>query len=89
MSNSDTTLINAYHFMDDGRPLLHKQLVWRENDLRTNIASILSLLNSNDEVCLISQEDYNKAICSTDGDSYHLHNEIRSHSINIWKGDNA
>ena len=87
--SKDITLINAYRFMDDGRPLLHKQLVWRDNDLRSNIASILSLLKSSDEVCLISQRDYNKIICLTDGDSYRLHNDIRSHSINIWKGDNA
>ena len=87
--SKDTILINAYHFMDDGRPQLHKQLVWRDNDLETNLASILSMLKSNDEVCLISQSDYKKVICSNDGNCYNLHNEIRSYSINIWKGDNA
>lgn len=86
---NDNIFILAYRFMDDGRPYLDKQLVWREQDVCTNLASIVSLLQTNDEVLLIQVSDYNSIMTSTPTDWQSLHNEIRSHSINIWKGDKA
>lgn len=86
---NDNVFILAYRFMDDGRPYLDKQLVWREQDVTTNLASIVSLLQTNDEVLLIQVSDYNSIMTSTPADWKSLHEEIRSHSINIWKGANA
>ena len=87
---NDNIYILAYRFMDDGRPYLDKQLIWREQDLTTNICSIVSLLNTNDEICLIQVEDYN-TIMSTKpyNDWKTLHEAIRTKSINIWKGADA
>ena len=85
----DNIYILAYRFMDDGRPYLDKQLVWREQDITTNICSIVSLLNTNDEICLIQVSDYNSIMTSTPVDWQDLHNKIRSKSINIWKGDDT
>lgn len=81
--------ILAYRFMDDGRPYLDKQLVWREQNIETNICSILSLLQTNDEVCLIQVSDYNDIMTSKPEDWQTLHNTIRAKSINIWKGADA
>ena len=86
---ADNIYILAYRFMDDGRPYLDKQLVWREQDITTNICSIVSLLNTNDEICLIQVEDYNTIMCSNPADWQTLHEAIRSKSINIWKGADA
>ena len=86
---NDNIYILAYRFMDDGRPYLDKQLVWREQDVTTNLCSIVSLLNSNDEVCLIQVADYNKIMTNKPLDCMSLHHEIRSKSINIWKGADA
>ena len=84
---NDNIFILAYRFLDDGRPYLDKQLVWREQDIATNLASILSLLQTNDEICLIQVEDYNYIMTSIPVDWQDLHKLIRSKSINIWKGD--
>ena len=86
---NDNIYILAYRFMDDGRPYLDKQLVWREQDVTTNLCSIVSLLNSNDEVCLIQVADYNDIMASKPLDWSDLHETIRSKSINIWKGADA
>ena len=86
---NDNIYILAYRFMDDGRPYLDKQLVWREQDVTTNLCSIVSLLNSNDEVCLIQVADYNDIMTSKPLDWSDLHETIRSKSINIWKGADA
>ena len=84
---NDNIFILAYRFLDDGRPYLDKQLVWREQDIATNLASILSLLQTNDEICLIQVEDYNYIMTSIPVDWQDLHKLIRAKSINIWKGD--
>lgn len=86
---NDNIYILAYRFMDDGRPYLDKQLVWREQDVTTNICSIVSLLESNDEVCLIQVSDYNDIMTSKPNDWQELHENIRCKSINIWKGADA
>ena len=86
---NDNIYILAYRFMDDGRPNLDKQLVWREQDVTTNLASIVSLLQTNDEILLIQVADYNRIMTSKPTDWQSLHEEIRSYSINIWKGANA
>ena len=86
---NDNIFILAYRFLDDGRPYLDKQLVWREQDIETNLCSIVSLLNTNDEICLIQVSDYNDIMTSKPDDWLCLHDKIRSKSINIWKGANA
>ena len=82
--------ILAYRFMDDGKPYLDKQLKWRKNDIESNLCSILSLLNTNDEVLIIDVEDYYKVMTDTtikDWQEQHL--LLRSYSIELTKGVNA
>jgi len=83
---NNNIFILAYRFLDDGRPYLDKQLIWREQDIETNLSMIASLLQTNDEICLIQVSDYNEIMTSKPDDWISLHNSIRAKSINIWKG---
>lgn len=83
----ENVYILVYRFMDDGRPYLDRQLVWRERDIESNLSIILSALSTNDEVLLIQVSDYNNIMTSKPDDWKKLHEDLRSHSITLIAGD--
>ena len=86
---NDEILILAFRFNDNGEPQETKNLHWRMQDIKTNIANIHSLLTTEDEVLLIDKDDYNIIMHSGLTDTIVRHNHLRSYSINIYAGENA
>ena len=88
--NNNKILITAFRFSDSGEPHLTKKLTWRSQDVKTNVLNIHSLLSTEDEVILISEEDYNTVTDdNTITDFAERHCLLRSYGVVVYKGCNA